>query len=878
MTLREPTRRGSGGAVGFRLATRLARREVLRRPGRTLLVAMLVAMPVAGMLVADVLVRTEHETPLQLWRSQYGMADAVVSYTNAPPTGPSRVATLLAKSRIVAGTYYVDGRLLRTVDSRLSNLTIESLPMSDPITHGIVQMMSGRPPAGGNEVFLTRVAARQLGVRAGDTLRLARPARHSFLVTGVGEMASDWGRGEMVLPTGVQLPWKPLPFGPEAKVQLVDLPENVRPVQLTRLLASHEAARWSLQVSPALVASPPDIYTTADTARKIRWSWVVGALVLTVAGIVIAAAFAAGARRQLVTLGQLAANGAPPKTLRRVLFLQGTWTGFAGALLGLGLGAASLAALAPHIDRIFGKDLQPYTVSASDLIPIFVLGLVTATVAALLPARTTSRIPVLSAIAGRRPLGRVPRWLPITGACVATGGLALFGLAVLGANGRSSSVRAGHWQVWALTAIAGGVAVLLGACAIAPAYVSVLEPAAGRASGSGRIAMRSLARQRTRTGAVVSAIAATSALAIAASALVLSAHVKNDRAARYIRPNEVQIYGTGADNATAPPASLVAAEQKVLPHSVRFQLTVATLANTSWSIQRVVPDHTGSNPSANDIVGGDVSAAIADRSTVVEYGLSSHDREQLTAAGALLLGPLSGRVVIALITHVAPNVAAPPPREFQAALVDGRNYPLGSLPSLLLTPATARRLGMTPQASTVVLRTKNALTTDLRNQVTNVFAEALDSAAGRGLPANVNYYTPPGGVDPLLIQWVLLGIALVLVLFVVAVNLALSATETRDERDVLTIVGASPGSLRRANGFKALLLTFMGAVLAIPVGFLPVAVFTATDTRNVPLVFPWQVVAALVVALPIVAGLVTTAASGVALRVRPVRISTMAYD
>jgi hypothetical protein len=66
--------------------------------------------------------------------------------------------------------------------------------------------------------------------------------------------------------------------------------------------------------------------------------------------------------------------------------------------------------------------------------------------------------------------------------------------------------------------------------------------------------------------------------------------------------------------------------------------------------------------------------------------------------------------------------------------------------------------------------------------------------------------------------------------------------------------------------------------LAVPVGFLPVAVFSIADNKNEPLVFPWFVVALLVVALPVVAGIVTTAASGIALRLRPVRISTMAYD
>ena len=84
--------------------------------------------------------------------------------------------------------------------------------------------------------------------------------------------------------------------------------------------------------------------------------------------------------------------------------------------------------------------------------------------------------------------------------------------------------------------------------------------------------------------------------------------------------------------------------------------------------------------------------------------------------------------------------------------------------------------------------------------------------------------------------------------------------------------------MREANGYKALLLTVMGAVLAVPVGFLPVAVFNLADNKNQPLVFPWFVVLLLVVALPIVAGIVTTVTSGIALRLRPVRISTMAYD
>ena len=58
-------------------------------------------------------------------------------------------------------------------------------------------------------------------------------------------------------------------------------------------------------VHPAATSS-----RTTTRGEAVRWSLVLGAVVLTVVGIVISAAFAVGARRQLVTLGQLSASGA----------------------------------------------------------------------------------------------------------------------------------------------------------------------------------------------------------------------------------------------------------------------------------------------------------------------------------------------------------------------------------------------------------------------------------------------------------------------------------------------------------------------------------------------------------------------------------------
>ena len=73
-----------GDAVNrCRLPLRLARREVCRRPGRTALVALLVAIPVAGMAIAVTLIRTEAETPAEDWQQEYGQADAVAASSSA---------------------------------------------------------------------------------------------------------------------------------------------------------------------------------------------------------------------------------------------------------------------------------------------------------------------------------------------------------------------------------------------------------------------------------------------------------------------------------------------------------------------------------------------------------------------------------------------------------------------------------------------------------------------------------------------------------------------------------------------------------------------------------------------------------------------------
>ncbi len=61
----------------------------------------------------------------------------------------------------------------------------------------------------------------------------------------------------------------------------------------------------------------------------------------------------------------------------------------------------------------------------------------------------------------------------------------------------------------------------------------------------------------------------------------------------------------------------------------------------------------------------------------------------------------------------------------------------------------------------------------------------------------------------MLIQLAVAVGSLILVLAVVAIGLSLAAAESRDERDVLLAVGASPMTLRRVAATKAWVLTLV---------------------------------------------------------------------
>lgn len=818
-----------------RLAARLARREVRRRPGRTALVALLVALPVAFMVLLLVLFRTWDVTQDEAWQREYGDADAVlVADGGFDPSGlPAG-----ARTATVSDTQL----RVRTGEGVRTEVLVYGFAAADPMLDGLIDLIGGRLPAAGDEIALDPDLADKLGVHVGDRLVLDRPAALELAVVGLVEKPADFSTPlAFTTPGGALLDADTR--RPATTTTYVDLPGA--------------AAREDLRGRPGILVRGDFIEDAEGMSTVlVPATYVLGAVVLTVFGIVIAAAFAARARRQLVTLGQLSANGAPGRVLRLTLVLQGTVTGLVGAVPGLLVMLGLLGAGRARIEDITKARLDHYDIRPAELAGAVVIGVLAATVAALIPAWNVGRISTLAALAGRRPLRPVRHRVTAAGAVAAAAGLGLLGLAALGSQTGEDE------GVWALVAVSGGVLELLGACAVAPAVVSRLEPLAGRTRGTWRLAARSLARERARTGAVVSAVAAAAGLAVAVTALVTG--IRAGDAARPAVSDRVVVATevSAVTDATydEDPASPRGGSEVYAPPDAAAQDELADLLPGA---ERVTLRTGGHQRDWADIR----VPIVADPAVLDGLGLGADVRRALAQTGVVVLG--SG--------GEAPNQVTLPGGRVQdvAAVSSERN--LGYLSGVLVSPGLVDEIGVEPQDAAVAYVNDRPLTPGQLDDV-EAFLEDWQFDQGPSTNRAVSAPWSENGPTAAQLELILAGAALVFAVLVVGATLALAAAESREERDVLTVTGVAPGMLARAAAARAWLLAVIGAAMAVPVGLLPVAVLVAADDGAMRFVVPWRAVGLVGLALPAIAAAVALAASATAQRLRPVRVSTAVFE
>jgi ABC-type antimicrobial peptide transport system permease subunit len=208
----------------------------------------------------------------------------------------------------------------------------------------------------------------------------------------------------------------------------------------------------------------------------------------------------------------------------------------------------------------------------------------------------------------------------------------------------------------------------------------------------------------------------------------------------------------------------------------------------------------------------------------------------------------------------------------------------------MVTPERAEELGLEIVEDGIFIIAAADLTTDQIERLENIQNSAwngsvFDVPDAADLNGQTQLSITPNYVDADvpegLVNLAIAVAALLFTLSIVGIGLALSAAESRDERDVLTAIGAKPSTLRRVAGQKAVLMSLAGTLLAVPTGLLPVVTVVRAVRQypgEYPLAMPWGMVFVLVVGVPVLAGLVTWLGSAAAQRLRPTHMSTLATD
>ena len=842
----------------FRLGIRLAGRELRRRPGRTALVLIMVLIPTGAMAAVTTFMRTSEWTAADQLRAEVGQADSTATFVTPPQFDEGR-PTFTNENADVDGLRRQLGPQARVLverslydrvrqGDRRTYLNVNQLDLADPMVEGRFGNLSGRLATSAGETVLTSRAADELRLDIGDRFTPDRFGRPLEVVGLIRALAAN---------TNTAYVADPLPANaPVGVLVSIDHDDPLPTVAGWAFSKTEEASRGR------------------DKTEGVFWSYVGGGVGLLVLGTVVTAAFAISARRQLRTVGLLSSTGAAPRTVAWFLVAQGAVAGAVGSALGITAGVA-VTHLVPRrlLESFANRPVDGPVTRIVDLIPILLIGTGSAMVAAWLPARSASLVPTLQALAGRRPLPRIPRRLPMLGTASIGAGCALFAIAVAGNRGDSSS------SLWALVAVGGAVAVLVGTLAMAPWVVAGLERACTGWSQSWRLAGRSLARSRVRSSAVVGAICAVAASVVAGGTLYQSLdagsrHQCCPDAPPFLADDQVlltsqytgrPVEGPGSSDRPAPPsAGLVARVSRVLPGSQRIDLPVLATGTTGGPAYAAVVTPSPVDTPAAFFNQRPRQLAIATPELLTLFEVPGAVRRALAAGEAISVSDLPDGAVLRLIGDDGlGRVPLPVAGSFDSPAAST------ALPSVLVNASLATRLGLVPQAPDRVLLVPSADLTGPQRAALDLLRQDLNweksfgtSGSAAGTPA-IDLQLPPrdDSVSRALVRVAILAGSLLLILAVVAVGLALAARDSEDERQVLAATGAPPRVLRRIGTRRAVLLVATAVAIAVPAGLLPAGavVAAAADGSSEGFRLDLWSLGFVVAVLPLAVGVVTAA-------------------
>ena len=866
----------------WRMPLRLARRDARRAKGRSVLVLVMIALPVLAVTAADIVINTADVNSVESLDRRLGAAQARVivqaginrvyqgadpddsaGSEDAPPTSaPTAVELRNALGGRPMSPVRTGAVNLRT-DKGVAHPDATEVDLRDPLTRGLFHLTIGRLPTAADEVVVNQALTAK-GYAIGDQLDLGENNPGPTIV-GVAEAASTRDY--------------PVVAGPPGSLELTR--EGIR-----TWLVGGEPVEWgtvrdlnrlgALVLSRAVVLDPPSEAELPAQLREVgtgpdqaTLAVVVLVVVMALLEVVLLAgpAFAVGVRRQSRTLALMAATGGTPSQARRVVLAAAVVLGGVAALLGVAVGIGLARLLVPVLQHWDSSWFGPFEVPWLHLVGVAAFGLISALLAAVVPAWIAARQDVVAVLSGRRGDRRPSLRSPVLGLLLIGLGV---GAAVLGAR------QAGGENLIAGSAIVS----VLGMILLVPAVLAVLARLSGRLPLTLRFAVRDAARHRTRTVPAVAAVAATVAGVVALGISTSSDEAEN--VARYtpsLPAGVGAVTGNGKAMAWDP---LRDAVERVTPDAtvtpVRGLLEGSTPEAVSYYVQ-LEATGPGSGPPLLDSYGSSLGSSTLVSDDGLPAGLTHvPDSAREPAAAMLRKGG-----VVAFTTHGvrATEIRAIAHRYDPATGKDStRRATLPALvvpvkdsaarPQAVFSTAAAKKLGV--PAATVALIVSGAEITQRQEAATQEALTAIEENST--LYVERGYQAPDSTV---IVQLVLGGLGAILMLGGTLTATFLALSDARPDLATLAAVGASARTRRGVAAAYAMVVGVVGALLGAALGFIPgLAVTyplttttgdscsgagsgycTATGQSSGPFIdVPWLLILAVVVVLPLVTSLV----------------------
>ncbi len=816
----------SGGVPARRAMLRWAWRLFRREWRQQLLILLLIVVAVAAVVVGSAVAVNTPPPP----NAGYGTARDLATFNLSPPTTKAPGVTLAHVQGQIASLEQHNGRVQvienETFNVPGSNQTyqLRSQDPHGPFAGPMLQLLSGSYPTGSDQVAVTPGLASELHLSVGDT----------------------WPQGGKTVVGIVQNPQSLLD-----EFALVPPGQVTHPTEVSVLF----------DASPSEAKSLPSYVTPVGSTNSngINPSTIV--LALATVGMLLIALVSIGgftvlAQRRMRSLGMLESMGATDRNVRLVLESNGVIVGAVGAVLGFALGLVLWLAYRPHNEQSAHHVIAEFALPWNVIVPAMVLAVIATFFAAGYPARAITRVPVVSALAGRpAPPRQIHRSL-VPGVIALVVGFIMFSLS--GAAGNGGGV------IWL---VPGLIALIVGIILVAPFFLALLARVGGKSPIAIRLPLRDMARYRARSGSALSAISLGIMIAVIICAVAVARY---SNVFDYVGPNmsanTLNVYtpptgptfGPNGEVPAQPAPSLSA--QEATTHAIASAVgatKVVELVNPSVGLQnpsgagrqwdgpiyvatpallRAYGINPSSIPSNVDVLSSRPGLA----GSGVQLTFGSSDK-----GGGSFVGPGGGG---SSTNECTPNQCLAHP-----VIQEESQLPMGtSSPNTVITQSALRRLHLKSQNSL------GGWTILANGPITRAQLTSANSLAASGDLSIESKNDAPTSAE--IVNWAtVFGIALAL--GVLAMSVGLIRSETASDLRTLTAAGASSRTRRSLTAVTAGGLAFLGALLGTVAAYIGLFGWFRSNAleggvSDIIDHVPWDNLFFILIAMPVVAILI----------------------